>query len=110
MGNNPESSQPTRVSRLLWLYKAAEQGGEMNYPELTAPLRELTKRRVKFTWTARHQKHFDLIKERLCNDRVMVPFDPARSTRLYSEGVQKEARLLWPCSTCLIRQALSGCH
>ena len=68
------------------VYMAAELEGEMNYPELTAPLRELTRRKVKFSWTARHQKHFDLIKERLCSDKVMVPFDPARSTRLYSDG------------------------
>ena len=68
------------------VYMAAEEEGEMNYPELTAPLRELTRRKVKFTWTAKHQDHFDKIKERLCSDRVMVPFDPARSTRLYSDG------------------------
>ena len=41
---------------------------------------------VKFTWTAKHQQHFDLIKERKCSNRVMVPSDPARSTRLYSDG------------------------
>ena len=68
------------------VYMAAELPGEMNYPELTAPLRELTKRKVKFTWTAKHQKHFDMIKERMCSDRVMVPFDPDRNTRLYSDG------------------------
>ena len=68
------------------VYMAAEKEGEMNYPELTAPLRDLTKRKVKFTWTEKHQSHFDLIKERLCSDRVMVPFDPARDTRLYSDG------------------------
>ena len=68
------------------VYMAAEEPGEMNYPELTAPLRDLTKRRVKFSWTARHQRHFDLIKERLCSDRVMVPYDPARATRVFTDG------------------------
>ena len=38
------------------VYKAAEEPGEMNFPELTAPLRDLTKRKVKFSWTGRHQK------------------------------------------------------
>ena len=68
------------------VYMAAELEGEMNYPELTAPLRLLTRRKTKFSWTEVHQRHFQLIKERLCSDRVMVPFDPARATRLYSDG------------------------
>ena len=68
------------------VYMAAEEPGETHFPELTAPLRDLTKRKVKFSWTARHQKHFDLIKERMCSDRVMVPYDPARATRVYTDG------------------------
>ena len=67
-------------------YMAAEEEGELNYPALTAPLRALTKRGTKFTWTKEHQKHFDIIKERLCGERVMVPFDPKRKTRLYTDG------------------------
>ena len=55
---------------------AAEKEGELNYPGLTAPLRNLTKRKTRFTWTAKHQEHFELIKERLYSDRVMVHFDP----------------------------------
>jgi hypothetical protein len=65
---------------------AAEEPGEMNYPELTAPLRVLTRKGTRFTWTAEHQEHFDLIKARLCSDRVMVPYDPERKTRLYTDG------------------------
>ena len=67
------------------VYMGAEPG-EMNYPELTEPLRALTRRGRKFTWTDLHQKHFDLIKERLCSDRVMVPFDPKRETKLFADG------------------------
>ena len=70
----------------ITVYMAAEQEGEMNYPELTPPLRVLTRRKTKFSWTEVHQKYFELIKERLCSDRVMVPFDPERDTRLYSDG------------------------
>ena len=65
---------------------AAEKEGEMNYPELTAPLRTLTRKKVRFTWTEKHQRHFELMEEMLCSDRVMVPFDPERDTRLYSDG------------------------
>ena len=68
------------------VYMTAEEPGEMNYSELTAPLRDLTKRKTKFVWTARHQQHFQLIKDRMCSDRVMVPFDLKRETRLYSDG------------------------
>ena len=68
------------------VYMAAEEEGEMNYPELTSPLRKLTRNGTKFTWTEEHQKHFELIKERLCGDRVMVPFDPKRKTRHYTDG------------------------
>ena len=68
------------------VFLGAEEPGEMNYPELTAPLRELTKRGRRFTWTDKHEKHFQIIKKRLCSDKVMVPFDPARRTRCYTDG------------------------
>ena len=67
-------------------YLGAEEPGEMNYAELTAPLRKLTRRKTKFTWTAKHQEHFEHIRERLCSNKVMVPFDPTRDTRPYSDG------------------------
>ncbi len=67
-------------------YMGAEEPGEMTYAELTAPLRELTRRQTKFTWTATHQKHFEGIRARLVSDKVMVPYDPARSTRCYTDG------------------------
>jgi hypothetical protein len=57
----------------------AEEPDEMNYAELTAPLRELTRRKTKFMRAAKHQA-------RLVSNKVMVPFNPARSTRLYSDG------------------------
>ena len=68
------------------VYMAAEEEGEMNYPELTAPLRALTRKKVRFVWTDMHQKHFQLIKDRMCSDRVMVPFNMERESRLYSDG------------------------
>ena len=74
------------------VYMAAEEVGEMNFPELMAPLRALTRRKIRFTWTKRHQEHFKLIKERLCSDRVMVPYNLDRKTRLYSDGGPEEAQ------------------
>ena len=68
------------------VYMAAEEEGEMNYPELTAPLRALTRKKVRFVWTRVHQEHFQLIKDRLCSDRVMVPYDLSRETKLFTDG------------------------
>ena len=65
---------------------AAESPGEMNYPELTAPLRALTRKKSRFSWSEIHQKHFKLIKERMCSGRVMVPYDMGRETRVYTDG------------------------
>ena len=68
------------------VYMAAESPGEMNYPELTAPLRALTRKKSRFSWSETHQKHFKLIKERMCSGRVMVPYDMGRETRVYTDG------------------------
>ena len=65
---------------------AAEKPGEMNYPELTAPLRALTRKKTRFSWSEMHQKHFELIKERMCSGRVMVPYDMKRETKLFADG------------------------
>ena len=41
---------------------------------------------VKFKWTEEMEKNFQEIKGRLCGDRVMVSYDPARETRVYSDS------------------------
>ena len=67
------------------VYMAAEDG-EKSYVELTAPLRHLTKQQVKFKWTEEMEKNFQEIKVRLCGDRVMVPYDPAKETKVFSDS------------------------
>ena len=67
-------------------YMGAETKAELSYTELTAPLRALTKKGQRFKWTKVHQRHFDMIKERLCSDKVMVAYDPGRETRIYTDG------------------------
>ena len=47
------------------VYMGAEKAGEMDYPELTHPFRELTKIKAKFQWTETMEKHFKIIKDRL---------------------------------------------
>ena len=53
------------------VYIGAEKPGEMNYPDLTHPLRELTKMKAKFKWMETLEKHFKIIKDRLCSDLVI---------------------------------------
>ena len=66
-------------------HMAAEEG-EKSYMELNAPLRYLTKQQVKFKWTEEMEENFKEIKARVSGDRVMVPYDPARETRLYTDS------------------------
>ena len=56
---------------------------------MTEPLQALTRQGKKFILTEAHKENFHTIKERLCNDMVLVPFDPYRDTRLYSKGGPK---------------------
>merc|ERR1712089_50786 len=51
-----------------------------------APLRALTTQKARFTWTEEHEENFKMIKERLCSDRVMVPYDVTTKTRIYTDG------------------------
>ena len=62
------------------------QAGEVSYPELTKPLRDLTKKNAKFRWTDEEESAFQELKKRLCSDRVVVPFDTALPTRLYVDS------------------------
>ena len=68
------------------VYMAAETPEEMSYSELTAPLRALTKKKTKFSWTADLEEKLQEIKRRLCSDRVMVSYDLRRRTRLYTDA------------------------
>ena len=74
------------------VYMGAKKTGELSYPELTAPFRELTRKQAKFRWNARLEEHFRIIKDRLCSDRVMVAYEAHRETRLHTdaspEGIQ----------------------
>ena len=59
---------------------------EKSYPELTAPLRILTKKNAKFVWSSEHEQSFIQLKNRLTSDSVMVPFDTTLPTRLYVDS------------------------
>ena len=75
------------------IYLAAE-GGEKSYPKLTEPLRKVTRRGARFTWTQRLEQRFQERKNRLHGDRVMVPYDTARETRLYTDSGPEETQAM----------------
>ena len=60
--------------------------GQKSYPELTEPLRALTKKYARFTWGKRENDAFIELKERLCTEKVLVPYDLGKKTRLYVDS------------------------
>ena len=60
--------------------------GEISYPELTEPLRALTKKHARFRWGNKEDSAFNEIKKRLCSDRVLAPYDTNLKTRLYVDS------------------------
>jgi len=60
--------------------------GEASYPELTEPLRKLTRKYIRFSWGEKQECSFQELKKRLCSDRVLVPFDTSLRTRVYVDS------------------------
>ena len=61
-----------------------------NYAAIVAPLRELTKEKVKFAWGAREQRAFDKLKDEITSDRTMAYFSAKLETILRTEAGFKE--------------------
>ena len=57
-----------------------------NFATLTAPLRELTKKRTKWEWSKTEQDAFEKIKESLSADTVMTYFEIGRATEVIMDG------------------------
>lgn len=60
--------------------------GELSYPELTEPLRALTRKGAKFVWDSAQKQSFDELKRRLCSNKVIVPYDTNLDTRMYVDS------------------------
>ena len=85
----PESTSDIKSFLQTVQFNAKFLGGEPGeklYPELTEPLRVLTKKNARFIWGNKEQTCFNEIKNRLCSDRVLVPYDLSRNTRLYVDS------------------------
>ena len=65
----------------------ADKHGDISCPELTKPLRDLTKKNVRFHWRRQEQEEaFQTIKDRLDSDDILVPYDTSIETRLYIDS------------------------
>jgi transposase InsO family protein len=56
------------------------------YSEIAAPLTDLTRKDKKFEWTAREQKAFDMLKERLSTADVLAHPDPKRPYEVMTDA------------------------
>ena len=54
-----------------------------NLAKISAPLRLLTHKDVKWTWTSRQQHAFETLKDLLTTDTVMSYYDPLKQTELH---------------------------
>ena len=62
------------------VYLAAEKGEKM-YAQLADSLREVARRKTRFTWTREMDDNFPEVKKWLSSDRVMVPYKVGKPTR-----------------------------
>ena len=67
-------------------FLASEEPGSLSYQELTAPLREMSKKGARFIWGDREAKCFQELKDRLNSEKVLVPYNTKLKTRLYVDS------------------------
>ena len=69
--------QPTKVHEVCSLLGMANYSSKyrQDYATITAPLRELMKKNVKFKWTYQHQQAFETLTQALTSAPVMAYFD-----------------------------------
>ena len=75
-------SAPSNTKELLFLLGLITYLNRFSakVAELTAPLRELTKKNVHFRWEQHHQAALDRIKEELCTVPILSYYDPDPAT------------------------------
>ena len=76
---NPEN--PSEVRSFLGLVNYCSRYIP-NFSTVSAPLRELTKARVKWTWNSEHQKSFDKLKELLASAKTLAYYDKEAETQV----------------------------
>ena len=56
------------------------------YASITAPLRKLTEKGVKFKWGPTEQTAFEQLKDNITNDKTMIYFNPKRDIVVRAEA------------------------
>ena len=77
--NAPQPSNAHDVRRLLGMANYSSKYIR-DFATLTAPLRELTKKDVRFEWTQKHQADFEKLKTTLATAPCMSYFDKTKET------------------------------
>ena len=57
-----------------------------NFSDVTKPLRELTKKDIKFQWIEEHSRAFQKVKELLTSDAVMAYFDKNKQSEIATDA------------------------
>ena len=80
-----------------------------DYATIPEPLRELTRKNTRFTWTHKHQAAYDKLKHALLNSPVMSHFDRSKETVIYLSAVlaQKDPQQNAPNIIAYASRALS---
>ena len=77
-----KTQPPTTVSEVRSLLGMANYSSKFikDYATIKEPLRELTRKNTRFTWTYKHQTAYDKLKHALLNSPVMSHFDTFKET------------------------------
>ena len=74
-------TNPTQVRSFLGLANYCARFVPQ-FATISAPLRQLTKKGIQWSWNAEHQEAFEEIKRILSSERVMTYFDPMKNTEV----------------------------
>ena len=77
--NAPRSTNVHEVRSLLGMANYSSKYIQ-DYATIMAPLRELTKKNIKFKWTYQHQQAFETLTQALTSAQVMAYFDITKET------------------------------
>ena len=87
-GHSPNPMQKSKTFSKQLHYRMspkflAGKHGDISYPELTTPHRDLMKKNLRFYWGQEQEEAFQQIKDRLCSNDVLVPYNISLEARLY---------------------------
>ena len=57
-----------------------------NFSDIAKPLRELTRKDMKFTWISEHNQALNMVKQLLTSSTVMAYFDQQKETELTTDA------------------------